>query len=262
MVILLNLWLIYHAKLFATNFLPNSPSTRCFFFYSEFRFLWSEYSSSALSILTPQTLAILRTWTPAVQVQGPFHWRVQWPVGCATKACFTWPDLLLDVKYPLYTLEELREDDFHHVQINRPSHDKVALFKGIEVFVDWISQNSPPQSGCIHLQIASDWDATRNRLQEGVQFQCIWSNLSYRTGQTWKGGRDPGLPIFYNYVTTSWETHLELHAFPSPKLSCLALVPPLWCLSWTAAMPNFFKKKSRRQTCDRVHQLLDWFKML
>jgi len=43
---------------------------------------------------------------------------------------------LLDVKYPLYTLEELGEDDFHHVQINRPSHDKVALFKGIEVFVD------------------------------------------------------------------------------------------------------------------------------
>ena len=85
-------------------FLPSSPSTRCFFFYSEFRFVWSEYVSSALSILTPQTLAILRTWTPAVQVQGPFHWRVQWSVGCATKACFTWPDLVANAKIALYML--------------------------------------------------------------------------------------------------------------------------------------------------------------
>ena len=61
-------------------FLPSSPSTRCFFFYSEFRFLWSEYFSSALSILTPQNWLF---WGPGPLLYRfkPFH-SLEGPMIC------------------------------------------------------------------------------------------------------------------------------------------------------------------------------------
>ena len=136
-------------------FLPSSPSTRWFFFYSEFRFLWSAVFFFCPKYSDPSKLAILRTWTPAVQVQGPFHWRVRSSLGCGNKSMFHLTRLGGRCKNRPLIWEELG-DDFLHVERNRPSDDK-ALFEGIEVFVDWISQNSSPirwhpSSNCIRLR--------------------------------------------------------------------------------------------------------------
>ena len=94
----LKLWLIYHAKLFATNLFTQLAIYQVVFllFWVPLFMIWSFFFCPKYP--DPSKLAILRTWTPAVQVQGPFHWRVRWSLGCATKACFTWPDLVANAK--------------------------------------------------------------------------------------------------------------------------------------------------------------------
>ena len=97
----LKLWLIYHAKLFATNLFTQLAIYQVVFllFWVSLFMICSFFFCPKYS--DPSKLAILRTWTPAVQVQGPFHWRVRSSLGCATKACFTWPDLVADAKIAL-----------------------------------------------------------------------------------------------------------------------------------------------------------------
>ena len=84
----LKLWLIYHAKLFATNLFTQLAIYQVVFllFWVSLFMICSFFFCPKYS--DPSKLAILRTWTPAVQVQGPFHWRVRSSLGCATSSMF------------------------------------------------------------------------------------------------------------------------------------------------------------------------------